>query len=236
MGVILSINTVNYGSTGNIMRGISKIAEEHGYICWQAYAPDKRNGPIQERDIVISSYQIRRLNEWYCRITGMRGFQSWLSTRLFLKKVDKIKPDIIHLHNLHNNYIHVGLLFKYIKKRNIKVIWTLHDCWAFTGRCPYFQVTGCSKWQTGCENCPYPLDEYPAVRIDKSAVLWRKKKAAFCGVKDMIIVTPSKWLSDLVKESFLKEYPVQVISNGIDLDVFKTAPSDFRSAHGIGGG
>lgn len=159
----------------------------------------------------------------------MRGFQAYFSTLAFLKKVDVVKPDIIHLHNLHNNYIHVGLLFEYIKKHNIKVIWTLHDCWAFTGRCPYFQVSGCEKWKNGCHDCPYPPNEYPSVKVDKSDVLWKKKKAAFTGVKDMTIVTPSEWLASLVKESFLTEYPVKVINNGIDLDAFKPTPSSFRS-------
>lgn len=236
MKTILSINLGNFGSTGNIMRGISKAAEQSGYTCWQAYAPDRNNGIALERDIVIESYNVRRLNELYSRYTGMRGFQAYFSTKAFLKKVDKIKPDIIHLHNLHNNYIHVGLLFDYIKKNRIKVVWTLHDCWAFTGRCPYFQMSGCKRWKTGCHDCPYPKEEYPSVRVDKSDVLWKMKKAAFTGVENLTIVTPSEWLAGLVKESFLKEYPVQVIYNGIDLDVFKPTPSDFRSAYGIGGG
>ena len=234
MKKVLSINTVNYGSTGNIMRGISKIAEEKGFVCWQAYAPDKKNFPQQERDIIISSYNVRRINELYARYTGMRGFQAFISTKLFLEKIDKIKPDIIHLHNLHNNYIHVGLLFDYIKKKHIKVIWTLHDCWAFTGRCPYFQVSGCARWQSGCYDCPYPKDEYPSVRVDKSDILWRRKKVAFTGVDNMTIVTPSEWLAGLVKESFLAEYPIKVINNGIDLNIFKPTQSDFRQKHHLG--
>ena len=235
MKKVLSINVSNYGSTGNIMRGISKVAEQNGFICWQAYAPDKHNGPKLERDIVIEPYKVRRINEIYSRFTGMRGFQAYFSTRAFLRKVDNIKPDIIHLHNLHNNYIHVGLLFDYIKKKHIKVVWTLHDCWAFTGRCPYFQVSGCERWKTGCHDCIYPKDEYPSVRVDKVDIIWKKKKAAFTGVANMTIVTPSKWLAELVKESFLSEYPIKVINNGIDLDVFKPTESDFREKHGLEG-
>ena len=233
MRKVLSINLGNFGSTGNIMRGISKIAEDNGFICWQAYAPDKNNRPKAERDIIISSYNIRRVNELYSRFTGMRGFSSYFSTLAFLKKVDRIKPDIIHLHNLHCNYIHVGLLFDYIKKHHIKVIWTLHDCWAFTGRCPYFDITGCERWKTGCYDCPYPKSEYPSVMIDMAAVLWNRKKKVFTGVEDMTIVTPSKWLAGLVKESFLSEYQVKVINNGIDLNVFKPQKSDFRERYKI---
>ena len=231
---VLSINTGNYGSTGNIMRGISNVAEENGYICWQTYAPDKKNGPKADRDILVSSYNVRRMNELYSRFTGMRGFSSYFSTFVFLKKVDKIKPDIIHLHNLHNNYIHVGLLFDYIKKHHIKVIWTLHDCWAFTGRCPYFDIIGCDRWKTGCYACLYPQNEYPSVMFDRTDVLWKRKKKAFTGVENMTIVTPSKWLAGLVQESFLSEYPIKVINNGIDFNVFKPTKSDFCKRHKIG--
>lgn len=233
MKAILSINVSNYGSTGNIMRGISKVAEGNGYTCWQAYAPDKKNGSQLERDILLESYNARRINEIYSRFTGMRGFQAYFSTKAFLKKIDTIKPDIIHLHNLHNNFIHVGMLFDYIKRNNIRVIWTLHDCWAFTGRCPHFQVVGCDRWKTGCHDCVYPKGEYPSVHIDKSEILWKKKKAAFTGVENMTIVTPSEWLAGLVKESFLSEYPVKVINNGIDLAVFKPTDSDFRERYGL---
>lgn len=235
MKTILSINTVNYGSTGNIMRGISKIAEKNGFEYWQAYAPDKHNSPSLNRDIIILPYNIRRLNEYYSWFTGKRGFSSYFSTKNFLKKVDKIKPDIIHLHNLHNNYIHVGLLFDYIKKNHIKVVWTLHDCWAFTGRCPHFQMSGCDKWKTGCYDCPYPKEEYPSVQVDKSDILWKMKKAVFTGVENLTIITPSEWLAGLVKESFLSEYPVKVINNGIDLNVFKPTESDFKKVYGLEG-
>ena len=235
MKTILSINTVNYGSTGNIMRGISKIAEKNGFEYWQAYAPDKHNSPSLNRDIIILPYNIRRLNEYYSWFTGKRGFSSYFSTKNFLKKVDKIKPDIIHLHNLHNNYIHVGLLFDYIKKNHIKVVWTLHDCWAFTGRCPHFQMSGCDKWKTGCYDCSYPKEEYPSVQVDKSDILWKMKKAVFTGVENLTIITPSEWLAGLVKESFLSEYPVKVINNGIDLNVFKPTESDFKKVYGLEG-
>lgn len=232
MKTILSINTVNYGSTGNIMRGITNIAEQNGFECWKAYASDKHNFPLAEKELLVSSYNIRRLNECYSWFTGNRGFSSYFSTKHFLKKIDKIKPNIIHLHNLHNNYIHVGLLFDYIKKNHIGVIWTLHDCWALTGRCPNFQMYNCNKWKTGCYNCTYPKNKYPSVRIDRADILWKKKRDVFIGVENMLIVTPSNWIAGVVKESFLSEYPVKVINNGIDLKIFKPTESNFREKWG----
>ena len=217
------------------MRGISKVAERNGFACWQAYAPDKNNGPALEHDIVIESYNVRRMNELYSRLTGMRGFQAYFSTKAFLKRIDRIKPDIIHVHNLHNNYIHVGLLFDYIKNNHIKVIWTLHDCWPFTGRCPHFQITGCNRWRTGCHDCPYPKDEYPSVRYDRTSILWKRKKNSFTGVEDLTIVTPSHWLASLVEQSFLSKYPLRVINNGINLDVFKPSLSNFRKNYQLEG-
>ncbi len=232
--VILSINSVDYGSTGRIMRGISKVAEENGYECWQAYAPNKLSLPPKERDIIISPYYVRRINERVVWFTGMRGFYAYFSTILFLKKIKKISPDIIHLHNLHDNYINIRLLFNYIKKNHIKVVWTLHDCWAFTGRCPHFLMSGCDKWKTGCKDCIYPLADYPSVRVDRTKRVWEIKKKIYSNIEKMVIVTPSKWLSGLVGESILKEYSVSVINNGIDLNVFYHRDSSFRSKYGIG--
>lgn len=139
-----------------------------------------------------------------------------------LKEIDKFHPDIIHLHNLHDSYINLPMLFSYIKKHDIPVVWTLHDCWSFTGQCPHFTMVKCDEWKTGCHDCPQ-YKEYPSSLYDNTKMMWRLKKKWFTGVKNMTIVTPSKWLAGLVKESYLRDYPVQVINNGIDLNVFKPA-------------
>lgn len=130
--------------------------------------------------------------------------------------------------------MNLPLFFKYIKKAQIPIVWTLHDCWAFTGQCPHFTVANCDKWKTGCHDCPFPHDEYPQARVDRSELMWRIKKKWFTGVKNMTIVTPSQWLADLVNQSYLGEYPVQVINNGIDLSVFTPTSSNFRDRYGIG--
>ena len=127
------------------------------------------------------------------------------------------------------------MLFNYIKQNDIRVIWTLHDCWSFTGHCPYFTMVNCDKWKSGCGGCPQK-NIYPKSMLDTTSFMWRKKKSWFTGVKVLTIVTPSEWLASLVKESYLSEYPVKVINNGIDLNIFKPTPSDFRETHGILGG
>ena len=124
-------------------------------------------------------------------------------------------------------------LISFLKNKKIKVIWTLHDCWAFTGRCPYFTLLNCSKWKSGCNNCDYSKKLYPQTFFDNSKSSWNYKKDCFLGFKELIIVTPSQWLADLVKESFLNAYPIITINNGIDTAIFKPTSSSFREKFGI---
>ena len=161
----------------------------------------------------------------------MTGCFSALATKKLLKRLDAFQPDVIHLHNLHGWFVRLPSLFAYIKERNIPVVWTLHDCWALTGQCPHFTAVSCGKWKTGCHHCPQ-YREYPQSYVDRSRTMWKKKKAWFSGVERMTVVTPSRWLAGLVKESYLKDYPVQVIHNGIDLSVFRPTPGTFRIDHG----
>lgn len=163
------------------------------------------------------------------------GCTSILATTRLIRKLDAFSPEVIHLHNLHGWYLNYGMLFHYIKKNKIRVIWTLHDCWPFTGQCPHFDMVSCDKWKAGCHHCPQ-FREYPAAVFDRTDVMWKKKRGWFTGVEDMTIVTPSFWLAALVKQSFLQEYPVRVIHNGIDLDVFRPTSSSFKERYGISEG
>lgn len=227
------INSCNFGSTGNIMLEIAETAENGGYTAAVCYPQSRDNSRKQkEKDLIIGTRFSRNIHLMLAEITGLNGCFSYFSTMKLLKKLDKLKPDIIHLHNLHNCYINLSLLFKYIKKHNIKTVWTLHDCWAFTGHCPHFDMIGCDKWKTGCYSCPQ-YKEYPKSLFDNSKIMYRLKRKWFSGVKNMTIVTPSEWLASLVKESYLKDYPVKVINNGIDLNVFKPTESDFREKYAL---
>ncbi|MDD2628469.1 MAG: glycosyltransferase [Clostridia bacterium] len=228
---ILQINSCNFGSTGNIMLNISKTAQECEYTSFVAYANSRSNKKKNvENSILIGNIIERNLHLKLAYYTGYNGCFSQVGTQKFLSQIEKIRPDIIHLHNLHNCYINLKMLFEYIKEKNIPVVWTLHDCWAFTGQCPHFTEIGCNKWKTGCSNCSQ-FYRYPASRVDKTREMYALKKEWFTDIKNLQIITPSQWLADRVTESFLGCYSVKVINNGIDLSIFKPTPSDFRERY-----
>lgn len=152
---------------------------------------------------------------------GFNGYGSYFSTKKLVKRIKKINPDIIHLHNIHGYYINLKVLFRFLKNEyKGKIIWTLHDCWTFTGHCSYFTLAKCNKWKNSCCNCPQ-LKSYPRTLFDSTKREYNFKKKLFSGLNNVILVTPSIWLKKLVKESFLKNYNVEVINNGIDLNFFK---------------
>lgn len=225
---IVEINSMNFGSTGNIMLQIAEVARKRAhqvYIC----CPKSRDNSKRnvENQIIIGNRITRNLHLQLAKWTGLNGCFSIVSTIAFLRKIDAIEPDVIHLHNLHNCYINIPILFGYLKKRKVRVIWTFHDCWPFTGGCACFTAAKCNKWKTGCFSCTQH-HLYPESNVDLTRVMWKQKKKWFSGIQDLTIVTPSDWLCALVKESFLGCYPVNVINNGIDLDIFKPRKSSFR--------
>lgn len=231
---IVQINGGAKGSTGKIMMGIAEVARAQGHeaMCASPITTTNRDAGEDCGYYRIGTFNSRRVNVALARITGFNGCFAWFETYKLLKKIDEFKPDIIHLHNLHDSYINLPMLFSYIKKHNVPTVWTLHDCWAFTGQCPHFTVVKCDKWKVGCYNCPQ-YKEYPASLYDNTKKMWKFKKKWFTGVKNMTIVTPSRWLARLVRESYLKEYSIQVINNGIDLNVFKPTQSNFRERYEI---
>ncbi len=228
---IVLINTVYaVGSTGKIVKNLRIYAQKRKYIVWACKRFNKRG----ERDeaISISSWLDCHIHNRLALITGLQGCFSIVHTYIFLQKLRKYNPDLIHLHNIHGSYINYRLLFNFIKKQKIPVIWTLHDCWAFTGGCPHFVGYSCDKWMTNCGNCVH-LKNNKGNYFDTSSYMWRRKKDWFTSVPNMNIVCPSKWLADLVEKSFLNKYPVTVIPNGIDLKVFQPIDSEFRDKYGL---
>lgn len=229
---IVSINLGNFGSTGSVVRNVLNAATEQGYCTFKAFPRDEKEEPFEENDIIISSTIAKKISQRICRYLGLNGCGAFFATKRLLGKFKKIKPSVIHLHNLHNSYINLPMLFRYIKRHNIAIVWTLHDCWSFTGQCPHFTFIKCDGWKTGCGKCPQ-YKNYPEAAYDNTKQMFRLKRKWFTGIKNMTIVTPSEWLARLVKESFLNEYPVRVIHNGIDLEIFRPLESNFREKHQI---
>lgn len=230
---ILQINSVcGVTGTGRIVAELYEAAVERGHECVIAYGEHKyHNDPGDMRTIEIGNMRDCNLHAAYTRIWDAQGFGSRRATEEFLRKVEEYGPDVVHLHNLHGYYLNIELLFRYLKQKKIKVVWTLHDCWSFTGHCVHFLEAGCDKWKTECGHCPLTR-QYPAsLFVDRSAQNYRKKKELFTGIEDMTLLVPSHWLESRVRESFLRDYPVRVVYNGIDLDVYHPTVGDFREKY-----
>ncbi|MBQ7999949.1 MAG: glycosyltransferase [Ruminococcus sp.] len=228
---ILQINSV-YGvrSTGRIVYELEMLQSKSGIKPYIVSGEGFADSPHVH---IMSGKLYLKANILMTRLFGKHGFYSRLATRRMLRFVDKASPDIIHLHNIHGHYFNVRMIFEYIQKHNIPVVWTLHDCWAFTGHCPHFDYIGCDKWRTGCGACPQRRGYPDSWFFDRSRGNFKIKEKIFTATQNMHIVTPSDWLSSLARQSFLGKYPVTTIHNGIDTDVFSPCESDFKKRYGL---
>lgn len=226
---VLMINSVcGIRSTGRICTDLAAVLEKHGHECKVAYGRETVPTQYQKYAIRLGSTRSVQIDGVKTRLFDNAGFNSKRATKKLIKQMEEYNPDVIHLHNLHGYYINVELLFAYLKTCGKKIVWTLHDCWPFTGHCPHFDFIGCEKWKSGCEKCPQKKKYPTSLLLDRSKRNYQKKKHIFTGVPNMTIVTPSAWLAGLVKQSFLREYDVKVIRNGIDTDTFKPTESELR--------
>lgn len=235
---VLQINTaVNTGSTGRIAEEIGQAVIAAGHTSYIAYG--RASGKSHSHTIKIGSSFDQKIHGLQTRIFDRHGFASATATKRLVAEINCINPDVIHLHNLHGYYLHVGVLFDYLKEAKKPVVWTLHDCWPFTGHCCYFDFVQCNKWKTHCEKCPLQKKYPESLVFDNSYKNFDTKKELFNGVQNLTMVTPSKWLSELLQQSFLHSYPVSVIHNGIDLSVFRplaVAELSIRQKLSIGNG
>lgn len=235
---VLFINEVSgHTSTGKICAEQAKRMIEDGHQVAIAYGRDSYV-PEEYKSISVrigTDWNVR-LHVLYTRITDKHGLGSRRATAKFLKWADEYNPDVVWLHNLHGYYINYEMLFRWIKSRpQMKVKWTLHDCWAFTGHCVHFTAVGCYKWQHHCKKCPQ-RNTYPASCFrDSSFLNYEKKKNSFTGIPDMTIYTPSEWLKRLVERSFLSEYPIIVDNNKVNGEVFKPTDNNFKEKYNIVG-
>ena len=163
----------------------------------------------------------------WTRLTDRHGLASWGATRKFIQEIEILKPDVIHIHNIHGYFLNFKMLFEYLEKADIPVIWTVHDCWLYTGHCYYYSSVRCDKWQTGCGNCPQQKAFPTSWFMDQSKKNHNDKDKAFNSIKDKLTIVPvSEWIRGEMSHSFLKDCRFQVIHNGIDLDVFDVQPDD----------
>lgn len=220
---VLQINSVcGYGSTGRNVLEIANELNKRNDRCYIAYGFGNTEYP---NAIKIGNKLDHYYHNIYSRLLGKQGYCSKKSTKIFIDCINFINPDIIHLNNLHAHYLNLEVLFNYLKKSKKPVIWTLHDCWAFTGKCAHFTETGCDKWKTQCESCPQIRTYPPSIFRDYSKQAYIDKKRLFTSVDNLKVVTVSKWLAEKVRESFLSKYNIEVIYNWVDVDIFKPTNS-----------
>lgn len=227
---VVQINTsCGVGSTGKICVSVSQLLNEKQIENHILYSVQTNGYP---QGIACADRHYIHLQALRSRLFGNYGFNSVRATRRMIAHLERIQPDIVHLHNIHGHDCHLEMLFDYLKENHIRVYWTFHDCWAFTGYCPHFVAEKCDQWLKGCPRCS--ARKAYSWFFDHSAALYERKKQAILGT-DLTIITPSEWLARLVRQSFLKDCPVKVIHNGIDLSVFRPTPNPFRETHALQG-
>lgn len=218
MKVVQISSEVNIGSVGKIAEQIGERILERSGESYITYA----------RDILPSKSKVLRIGNkldiynhvLQTRLVDNHCFASKQATIKLIDEIKEISPDVIHLHHLHGYFINIEILFNFLKQVKIPVVWTFHDCWAFTGHCTYFEYVNCEKWKIECFNCPQ-LNTYPkTLFVDRSKKNFLLKSQIFNGVENLTIVPVSNWLGNIVKESFLKKYPIKVIQNGVDTITF----------------
>ena len=225
MSILLQINvTVNWGSTGKIAEQIGQIAMEHGWESYIAYG--RMMNPSKSKLIKIGNRLDVYLHYVMSRFFDMEGLMSRRATKKLVQEIERIRPDVIHLHNIHDHYLNYPILFNYLEKAGIPVVWTQHDQWATTGHCPYNQI-GCERWKRQCYDCPAKAKW----SIDRSLYNYNSKKQYFTTIKELTVVSVSDWLNSQIGQSFLGSQSLRVIKNGVDVNVFQPSQIGVRAQY-----
>ena len=230
---IAFLNTYGNGSTGKIVDSLKNQCVNNGIVAESFFSREYCATPDSSHRCFnkVGFYNDALMT----RIFDNHGLNSSHNTKQIISKLKEFNPDIIHIHNLHGYWINYKLLFDYIIQNNKKAVLTMHDCWTITGHCTHFDYIGCNKWETGCHNCPQK-GVYPKSSLcDRSKRNYQSKKEAFTSLpsNSFKIVTPSDWLRDIAKSSYLSKYEIITIHNGVDLEVFRPRVSDLRKRYGI---
>lgn len=237
---LLQINPVirTNTSTGRIMQEIGELAMANGWESYVAYSGG-RDGvkPCRSKLMPVGGKLDVAFHGLWTRLTDRHGLASWFATKRFISEIKELKPDVIHIHNIHGYFLNYKMLFEYLKEADIPVIWTVHDCWLYTGHCYYYSSIGCDKWMSGCGNCPQRTAFPASWFIDRSKQNLKDKSEAFNSIKDKLTIVPvSEWIRGEMSRSILKDCRYQVIHNGIDLNIFDVQPDDkaVREKYGLG--
>lgn len=226
MRVALINSVAGFGSTGRIVYQLSCLPGVQGRIYYG------RKDNLTDADtyrITDKAGNAAHVSGTF--LSGRHGFYNAKETEKMVENLKAFNPDLIHLHNLHGFYLNIEVLMKYLSECGKPVIWTMHDCWAFTGHCAHYDAIGCEKWKSGCDrNCP-GLNKYPYTFTAKNVARnYADKNRLFhlFQKNQLTIVTPSYWLREQLRQSFLKDQDIRTIHNGIDLSIFHPISSDFR--------
>jgi len=227
--VLLQISIeVNSNSVGRIAEQIGEVAISHG---WESYITYARNHqPSKSHVIKIGTKFDIYWHGFMTRLFDRHCLHSTRATKNLVKKIEAIKPDIIQLHHIHGYFLNMKVLFNYLASINTPVVWVFHDCWSFTGHCAHFDYVGCEKWKKECFSCILKNNYPSSFFYDRSRKNYILKKHLFTSINNMTIVPVSFWLGGLVKESFFSRYPIKVIYNGIDINLFSPA-KNFEVSH-----
>lgn len=232
---VFQINTVcGSGSTGRIVENLARMLEKHGDESIIAYARGQAS-----KEVMTWKFGSRwsiYFHGMMTRLTDRHGLYSKKATRELIKKIEEYNPDIIHLHNIHGYYLNYEILFDFLRLYHKPVIWTLHDCWSYTGHCSHYSGVGCERWKAECHNCPLKR-EYPgSLFLDNSIKNFEEKKSCFTSLSELYLITPSKWLLEQVKQSFFgnnKNIHCKVIPNGIETNKFVRRNTLLREEYGL---
>ena len=234
MKKLLQINiTANWGSHGKIAEGIGQAAIKQG---WQSYiAYGRWANPSTSNLFHVGSSWDEMRHGIASRLLDNHGLMSQKATKSLLQFVGNVNPDIVHLHNIHGYYLNYPLLFQYLRLHDVPVVWTLHDCWSFTGHCAHYEFIGCEKWKTHCAECPQKGAYPKSLLLDRSYRNFEQKKEAFLSLNRLTLVPVSQWLQSQLQQSFFKHTPTRLIYNGIDTNVFskQTEVSWIKEKYGI---
>lgn len=233
---VMQINAVyGVGSTGVIVEDLHETALKSGIDSYVSYSTSEKVPKDIKNGYVIGNAFGKKTHAFLSRVGGKQAYFSSFATRKLIKHIETVKPDTVHLHNLHSNFINLNMLLKYLGEKNIRTVVTLHDCWFYTGGCFHYTSVGCSKWQQSCGNCPKKMQDTPALLKDNSAKILADRKKYFGKIKNLTVVGVSQWIAKESEKTVFNGRDVTTVYNGVDTEFFVPTPSDFRDKNGLNG-